>query len=309
MPSSFHLTGDLDIGRGAASVEVEGMEPTLIDATPLGQPAVYVKQDALLTDELDFSELSLPETTLRAALRGPTWLTSRLLWQATAGLCGLLLLIGLTLALVRTRPEAERADAEATLPLPEQAVPVALNPETSRDLARPATASKPQDLAPEVPVVAPRASGSAGRTSEAASPPASAPVQPEPPAPAPAKRALSTPRVEPDPAAQPAKEAPKRTRAPRSVPTTSTDPGSKEPAPSRTERDRSSGEWIMNAPRTDDMPTSRSPVQRSRSLRKSRQRMTSGRTNGASKDASCPARGCARSGLYEPDLGSRPTIS
>ena len=34
LPTSLHLTGDLDIGRGAAGVEVEGMEPTLIDATP-----------------------------------------------------------------------------------------------------------------------------------------------------------------------------------------------------------------------------------------------------------------------------------
>ena len=259
LPSSFHLTGDLDIGRGAAQVEVEGMEPTLIDATPPGQPAVYVTQDALLTDELDFGEPSLPETRLPAALRLPAWLTPRLLWHAAMGLGGLLLLIGFTLALVSKRPEPESPEREASVPPQAEVEPVAPRP-ASPAVVAPDAESPRQDLAVEMPIVAPQEAESAGRA-EKASPMAGAPaVELEPQAPPPAARVVTTPPVEPRPLAQPTKPSRKAAKAPRSAPTTTTDAVVNEPATAPTERGRSSGEWIMNAPGTDDTPGSRSPI-------------------------------------------------
>ncbi len=252
LPTSLHLTGDLDIGRGAAGVEVEGMEPTLIDATPPGQPAVYVKQDSLVTDELDFGELSWPRTRLPAALRGLTWLSPRLLWQASLGLGGLLLLIGFTLALVSTRPEPERLEAEASQPPPARAEPVAPRAEMSPAVVEPTSASPRQDLAVEIPVVAPKAP-------EAVTPLPSVPVvEPGPPAPPPPARVVATPRVEPKPAAPPVTEAPKRARAPKSARMTTTDTVTDEPATAATVP--SPDEWIMNAPAADDTPSSESPV-------------------------------------------------
>ena len=258
LPSSFHLTGDLDIGRGATQVEVEGMEPTLIDATPPGQLAVYVTQDALLTDELDFSERSLPEIRLPAALRV---LTPRLLWRAAMGLGGLLLLIGFTLALVSKRPESEDPEPAASVPVQMEVELVAPRPEASPVVVEPASESPRQDLAVEIPVVASQDPESPGRSEEEASPPASKPVvEPESPSPPPTPRVVATPPVELLPAARPAKQSPKRTEAPKSAPTTSTDAVVNEPAATRTGRGRNLGEWIMNAPGTDDTPSSRPPT-------------------------------------------------
>ncbi len=229
LPTSFHLTGDLDVGRGAAQVEVEGMEPTLIDATPPGQPAVYVTQDALLTDELEFRG------------HGPAWLTPRLLRQAAAGLGGLLLLIGFTLALVSKRTGPEGPELGASVPSPAEVEPVAPHPEASRGVVEPDPELARQDLAAEIPIVAPQDLESTGRAEEASAP-------------------ESAPPVEPSRRAQPAKQSRKGAKTRKSAPTTITHAVVNDPTTAPADPGRSSGEWIMNAPRTDDTPSSRSSI-------------------------------------------------
>ena len=93
LPVDLHLTGDLELGAGSSLAQnFDGTDPTLIDATPPGQPAVYPRQTDVPTTVLDSSKHRRATTALRTGPVGHRRRSRAVLWGAAAGIVGLLAL-------------------------------------------------------------------------------------------------------------------------------------------------------------------------------------------------------------------------
>ncbi|MEE8314560.1 MAG: serine/threonine-protein kinase [Myxococcota bacterium] len=231
LPVDLHLTGDLELGAGSSlAQDFDGSDPTLIDATPPGQLAVYPRQSDVPTTELDSSKHRRATTALRTGPLGRRRGSRALLWGAAAGVVGLLVLgalgqLGIPL------------DLEWSV-YPAEPVRVALPGE-------PIASARVARVEPEV--YAPAVHGYAIRDPFAGRPMARRRADAPPP------RAVAPAIKKP---ARPASEISKPARkAPRPESRSAGERAKREPV----KNDGGGSGWVMNAPGADDTPSSGAP--------------------------------------------------